>query len=87
MAQDERTRITIEIYNTLYTIVGKESASHVRLIAGLVDDKMREIQSGNQQYDTKMLAVLTAVNSMNDYVKLQEQYAALLQSLDKEEDQ
>lgn len=87
MAQDERMRITIEIYNTSYTIVGKESASHVRLIAGLVDDKMREIQSGNQQYDTKMLAVLTAVNSMNDYVKLQEKYAALLQSLDKEEDQ
>ncbi|MEN2765622.1 cell division protein ZapA [Ornithinibacillus xuwenensis] len=83
MAQD-RTRVTVEIRNRSYTIVGEEDATHVRLVASLVDQKMREIQEMNPQLDTASLAVLTAINSTNDYLKLKEDYAALLGSIKKE---
>lgn len=86
MAQDDKTRVTIEIYNKNYTIVGNEDTSHVRLVASQVDQKMREIHSSNQQLTTTEMAVLTAVNTMNDYMKLKEEYAALLGSLNKKED-
>ncbi|WP_284139781.1 MULTISPECIES: cell division protein ZapA [unclassified Virgibacillus] len=86
MSQNEKTRITVEIHNRPYTIVGSESSSHVRLVASLVDQKMREIQEMNRQLDTSSLAVLTAVNAMNDYLKLKEDYATLLGSLKKKED-
>ncbi|SET43837.1 cell division protein ZapA [Oceanobacillus limi] len=86
MTQDDKTRLTVEIHNRSYTIVGTESASHVRMVASLVDQKMREIQENNPQLDTASLAVLTAVNSMNDYLKLKEDYAALQGSLKKKED-
>ncbi|MUK86924.1 cell division protein ZapA [Ornithinibacillus sp. L9] len=86
MTQDDKTRLTVDIHNRSYTIVGTESASHVRMVASLVDQKMREIQENNPQLDTASLAVLTAVNSMNDYLKLKEDYATLLGSLKKKEE-
>ena len=44
MSQDNKQRITVDIHNRTYKIVGKESESHVRLVASLVDQKMKEIQ-------------------------------------------
>lgn len=85
MAQkQDKTRVTVEIRNRSYTIVGDEDASHVRLVASLVDQKMREIHEMNPQLDTASLAVLTAINSMNDYLTLKEDYASLLGSIKKE---
>ncbi|MFD2046269.1 cell division protein ZapA [Ornithinibacillus salinisoli] len=86
MTQNDKTRLTVEIHNKSYTIVGTESASHVRMVASLVDQKMQDIQEKNPQLDTASLAVLTAVNSMNDYLKLKEDYATLLGSLKKKEE-
>ncbi|ALX48251.1 cell division protein ZapA [Lentibacillus amyloliquefaciens] len=86
MAEDDKTRVTVEIYNKHYTIVGKEDPNDVRLVAGQVDQKMREIHSANQQLTPTELAVLTAVNTMNDYMKLKKDYAELLGSQHKKED-
>lgn len=86
MTQDDKTRVTVDIHHKSYTITGPEPAHHVRLVASLVDQKMREIQDANQYLDTTRLAVLTAVNTMNDYLKLKEDYAALLGSMKRKED-
>ncbi|SEM36643.1 cell division protein ZapA [Mesobacillus persicus] len=73
----KKTRTTVDIYGQQYTIVGPESASHVRLVASLVDDKMREISSLNPNLDTNKLAVLTAVNAVNDYLKVKDRIERL----------
>ncbi|MDY0396916.1 cell division protein ZapA [Virgibacillus halophilus] len=86
MVSGEKKRITVDIHNRSYTVVGKESESHVKLVASLVDQKMKEIQQMNQSLDTTSLAVLTAVNAMNDYMKLKEEYATLLGSFKGKED-
>lgn len=83
---DDKTRITVDIYNKPYTIIGTESPQHVRLVASLVDQKMREIHDMNPSLDTTKLAVLTAVNAMNDYLKLKEDYATLVGKLNRKED-
>lgn len=86
VAQNDKTRVTVEIHNKLYTIVGEEPASHVRLVASLVDQKMRDIQEANKYLDTSSIAVLTAVNSMNNYLKLKEENEVLLSLLEEKED-
>lgn len=87
VAEDKKERVTVEINNKSYTVVGdEESASHVRLVAELVDQKMKELQNSNRYLDTANLAVLTALNTMNDYVKLKEEYEKLLKSTRKKED-
>lgn len=86
MSQFDKTRTTVEIYNRSYTIVGEEQAHHVRMVASLVDQKMQEIREGNKDLDAAQLAVLTAVNTMNDYIKLKEDYTELTESIKKKED-
>lgn len=72
MSQPSKNRITVDIYGVQYTIVGTESASHIRHVASIVDEKMREISSMNPSLDTNRLAVLTAINAVNDYLKVKD---------------
>jgi cell division protein ZapA len=66
--------------------MGTESPSHVRLVASLVDDKMREIFFKNPNLDANKLAVLTAVNAVNDYLKIKDQLERLQAEIQKEKD-
>ncbi|TCN24492.1 cell division protein ZapA [Mesobacillus foraminis] len=72
LSDTKKIRTTVDIYGQQYTIVGTESTSHIRLIASMVDDKMREISSMNPSLDINKLAVLTAVNAVNDYLKIKD---------------
>jgi cell division protein ZapA len=86
LSGDTRNKITVDIYGQPYTIVGAESANHIRQVASMVDEKMREISMKNPSLDTSKLAVLTAVNAIHDYLKLQEQLDQLQLELQKEKD-
>nr|WP_173915890.1 cell division protein ZapA [Halobacillus sp. Marseille-Q1614] len=85
----ERKRITVEIHNRSYTIIGQEEPHHIRMVSNLVDQKMREIHEANPTLDVSRLAVLTAVNTMNEYIKLKEECTELMnyiETIEKEED-
>lgn len=86
LAEQKKTRITVDIYGQQYSIVGTESSSHIRLVASIVDDKMREISAKNPTLDTSKLAVLTAVNIVHEYTKLKDEYERLLRKMNKEKD-
>ena len=86
MSNIQKHKTTVAIYGQAYVIMGTESPSHVRLVASLVDDKMREISYKNPTLDVNKLAVLTAVNAVNDYIKLKEQFEQLQAELQKEKD-
>jgi cell division protein ZapA len=81
VSKRRRNRTTVDIYGQQYNIIGDESTSHVRLVASIVDDKMREINLKNPQLDINKLAVLTAVNVVNDYIKLKEEVERLEEEL------
>ncbi|WP_407691372.1 cell division protein ZapA [Robertmurraya mangrovi] len=86
LTEIDKTRTTVDIYGQQYAIIGTESSSHVRLVASLVDDKMREISSKNPSLDITKLAVLTAVNAVNDYIKLKQHYERLESELKRVKD-
>ena len=73
MSNGQKTRLTVDIYGYQYTIIGTESEYHIRRVTEMVDDKMREIGSRNASLDTQKIAVLTAVNMVNDYLKMEEE--------------
>ncbi|MBM7606898.1 cell division protein ZapA [Lysinibacillus composti] len=81
MAEQEKNRISVDIYGHTYKMVGTESTGHMRLVASIVDDKMKEISIHNPSLDTAKLAVLTAVNTVNDFLKLKEQVEKLEEEL------
>lgn len=82
----QKVRTTVDIYGQQYVILGTESPSHVRLVASMVDEKMREISSKNPSLDTSKLAVLTAVNAVNDYIKIKDQLERLESELKRVKD-
>ena len=86
LAEQEKNRISVEIYGQIYKIVGTESTGHMRLVASIVDDKMREISVHNPTLDNAKLAVLTAVNTVHELLKLKEQVEILEEQLKKLKD-
>lgn len=86
MSNPRKNRITVDIYGQQYIILGSESPSHIRFIASLVDDKMREIGSKNPSLDASKLAVLTAVNAVNDYIKIKDELEKLQEEIKKEKE-
>lgn len=73
MEEEQKTRITVEIYGQTYNMVGTETSSKMRQVASMVDDQMREISARNPSLDTAKISVLTAVNTVHDNLKLKEQ--------------
>jgi cell division protein ZapA len=86
LSDDKRNKTTVDIYGQPYTIVGTESASHMRLVASMVDEKMREIRMKSPYLDTSKLAVLTAVNTIHEYIKLKDELDQLQLELKREKD-
>ncbi|HLR70134.1 MAG TPA: cell division protein ZapA [Pseudogracilibacillus sp.] len=82
--KSERKKIDVKINRKKYTIVGTESKEHMELVAKLVNDKMEEIYQANKHLDTTKLAVLTAINTMNDYLKLKADYKDLETLIEEE---
>ncbi|MDP4105739.1 MAG: cell division protein ZapA [Bacillota bacterium] len=84
MSNPQKSRISVDIYGQQYIILGSESPSHIRFVASLVDDKMREIGIKNPSLDVNKLAVLTAVNAVNDYIKIKEELEKLQEEIKRE---
>lgn len=80
---EQKTRLTVDIYGYQYTIVGTESEYHIRRVSEMVDGKMREIGSRSASLDTQKIAMLTAVNMANDFLKMEEELAELKMELSR----
>jgi cell division protein ZapA len=88
LSSSSKQKITVKIHGQQYSIIGDESAEHIRHVASIVDEKMKEINQKIPFLDTNKLAVLTAINIVNDYVKLRERVETLesiLENVEKSE--
>ncbi|GAB6157299.1 cell division protein ZapA [Desulfotomaculum varum] len=83
---DVTNRVEVEIFGEYYTLKGNESPEYMIKVAQIVDKKMYEISQRNARLSPNKLAVLTAVNLVDELLKLQEQYNNLLQMVDPAND-
>lgn len=65
-----------------YTLVSDDSREYMQRVSNLVDDKMKEITAANKKLSTSMIAVLTALNSTDEYLKMKDERDLLLKKLD-----
>jgi cell division protein ZapA (FtsZ GTPase activity inhibitor) len=66
---DSRTRVTVEIFGLTYTLTGHSSPDYMRQVAERVDDRMRKIAEIAPRLDLPRVAVLTAVNFADEYLR------------------
>ncbi|GEK33409.1 cell division protein ZapA [Kurthia sibirica] len=86
MEESPKNRISIEIYGQTYNMIGPESTAHMRAVAATVDEQMRNIKLMNPVLSSTQLAVLTAANTVNESLKLQQKIKSLEAELKKIKD-
>lgn len=64
-----KNKVVVKILGQEYTLISDDSREHMQRISNLVDDKMRELYNSNKKMSTSMVAVLTALNMTDDYLK------------------
>ncbi|ABD30210.1 cell division protein ZapA [Staphylococcus aureus] len=67
-----KNKVNVSINDQLFTIVGEDNPEHIRYVAHLVDDKIKELGYKAAGLDTSRKAILTAVNIMHEKVLLEE---------------
>jgi cell division protein ZapA len=68
----DKNRVEVRIAGKDYRIRGVESDEYLQKIALYVDKKMSEIMKKDNKLSTFMVAVLTAINVADDYLKTRE---------------
>ncbi|MBU0437310.1 cell division protein ZapA [Staphylococcus casei] len=76
-----KNRINVTINDQHYTIVGEDNPEHIRYVAHLVDERLKELSSKSAGLDTTRKAILTAVNIMHEKVQLEEENYRLQQEI------
>ncbi|AUS08266.1 MULTISPECIES: cell division protein ZapA [Laceyella] len=80
-----KNKLSVEIYGQQYNLTGKASPGHMRQVASHVDEKMRQIADKNPRLDTTRLAVLSAVNIADEFLKLKQEHDEIMHLIEDEE--
>lgn len=84
MSSEEKNRLTVVIYGKPYHMVGRDSIAHMKKVARHVHEKMMDLADGNPRLDTTKLAVLSALNIADEYLKLKQEYDELVQLIEED---
>ena len=79
----DKVKTIVNIGGKEYTIAGSESAEYIHRVALCVNQKMAEIKCGNEQLNNTLLAVLTAINIADDYIKLKDELELIKKEMEK----
>lgn len=66
--------IEVTIFNQIYRLRSNTNKEHVRQVANLVDERMREISAQITTHDVVKIAVLTALNIADEMQNLRNYY-------------
>ena len=61
--------IKVEIFGTEYRIKGDANADYIKQVAGLVDERMRQIAEASMTGSVAKIAILAAVNIADELLK------------------
>jgi cell division protein ZapA len=73
--------VQVTIFNQTYSLRSASGAEHVRGIAHLVDERMRQIASHLATHDLSKLAVLVAMNIADEMQSLKAHYESEIERL------
>lgn len=65
----DKNKVVVRIMGHEYTLVSEDTREYMQRVSNIVDDKMKEIAAVNKKLSTSMIAVLTALNVTDDYLK------------------
>lgn len=76
---DGKTNKTaVQLLGKMYHIKGDIDPARVNVITQALDKRMKEIARANYRLAPEMVAVLAALNTMDEYLRLKEDYEQLM---------
>lgn len=83
----EKTKTIVSIGGKEYTICGTDSAEYIHRVALKVNGKLDEIKRANPDLNNIQLAMLTAINIADDYMKANDELQSLKKELEQQKQQ
>lgn len=78
--------IEVEIFGQKYALRADADEEHVRKVADLVDQKMREVATGSRSISTMQIAVLAALDIASEYVQQRSRLGQLTADVESRSD-
>lgn len=79
--------VTVRINGVEYNLKGEEREEYLHKVAGYVDKKVRELIESNPKLSTSSAAILTAINTVDEYLKKQEEVHEAFEIVKKKEEE
>lgn len=67
-------RVHVKIFNQTYSLRSGSDAEHIKRVAQMVDERMRQISAHTETFDLARVAVLAALNIADELQRLKEDY-------------
>lgn len=83
----EKTKTIVSIGGKEYTICGTDSAEYIHRVALKVNGKLDEMKRANPDLNNIQLAMLTALNIADDYMKMSDELEKIKKELERYEKQ
>ncbi|MBA3765739.1 MAG: cell division protein ZapA [Acidobacteria bacterium] len=73
--------VEVTIFDQTYNLRSTGDAEHIREVAGLVDERMKQIASQITTYDVSKIAILAALNIADEMQNLKAQFAVEVEQI------
>lgn len=74
-----KNKVTVEIYGESYALKGSLEEDRIRRLAALLDERMKKTAKANLRLSPAKIAVLTALNIADEFLRLEQDYLELLE--------
>ena len=74
--------VEIKVFNQTYTVKTDAAESHIQEVARYVNEKMEEVLKKTKTVSSLNVAILTALNIADDYLKEKEKRLSLLREVE-----
>ncbi len=81
---DKKTKITVEIYGESYALKGDVEPERIIRLAAMLDERMKKTAKANLRMSPTKIAVLTALNIADEFLRLEQDYLDLLELIEKD---
>ena len=75
---DKKNKVIVEIYGENYALKGNIEPERIMHLAAMLDDRMKKTAKANLRLSPTKIAVLTALNIADEFLRLEQDYQELL---------
>ncbi len=78
---EKNCKSSVKLLGQTYHIKGDVDQERLALVAAMLDQRMKDVAQKNFRFSPEMVAIITALNIADEFIRLQEDYRQLMQMI------